>query len=350
MQNFTGGRGNLFYEWMEVRASMVLQVGLFIRDHMKLQTTKLLAWIFQGDEVGSKAMSIFKNFRNRKASPAKTVDHTRGKVDADDSHNKQNSMPGADSPIVLELDQATVELAGQTILQKVSLKVARGETLVIIGPSGGGKTVLLKTLAGLFTPNYGQALCMGIPWKNRDQVSKHQLASKIGMQFQRSALFDELTAYENIEFVLKEHTQLDASARETRILDCLRAVGLEKYRDYREHQLSGGMKQRVGIARSIAVEPEILFMDDPTAGLDPINADDMAKLVIGLKRRIGATLVIVTHDISRAFQFAEENGRIVLVAQKAVRETGTAEETRFSTDPLVQQFIHGMQKGPLIPE
>ncbi len=295
-------------------------------------------------------MGIFKNFRNREASSTKSIDDTRRKVDADDSHGNKDSTSQSESPIVLELKRATVELAGQTILENVSLKVSRGETLVIIGPSGGGKTVLLKTLAGLFTPKSGESLCMGVSWCNRDQASKHQLAGQIGMQFQRSALFDELTAFENLEFVLKEHTQLDAKARETRILECLRDVGLEKYKDYREHQLSGGMKQRVGIARSIAVEPQILFMDDPTAGLDPINADDMAKLIISLKRRIGATLVIVTHDISRAFQFAEENGRIVLVAQKSVRETGTAEETRFSADPLVQQFIHGMQKGPLIPE
>lgn len=250
-------------------------------------------------------------------------------------------------PPILELQDVTIELSGQTILKNISLQVFPGDTLVIIGPSGGGKTVLLKTLAGLFLPVSGRSLCMGVAWAERDQNSKHLLASKIGMQFQRSALFDELTAAENIDFVLKEHTSLDAKAREARILDCLKAVGLEKYRDYREHQLSGGMKQRVGIARSIAVEPEILFMDDPTAGLDPINADDVASLILELKNRISATLVVVTHDISRAFQFAGQSGRIVLVAQQGVRETGSATQTQQSQDPMVQQFIHGSLKGPL---
>ncbi|MBN8540339.1 MAG: ATP-binding cassette domain-containing protein [Deltaproteobacteria bacterium] len=260
-----------------------------------------------------------------------------------DSNTNQSSVQDT----VLQLENVTIDFTGEKILDGVDLKVMKGETIVIIGPSGGGKTVLLKTLAGLFPPKSGQAFCMGQPWKARSQDSRHDLARKIGMQFQRSALFDELTAYGNIEFVLKEHTDLSPEERDRRIIECLKSVGLEKYKDYREHQLSGGMKQRVGIARSVALSPDILFMDDPTAGLDPINADDMAELILSLKNRISATLVVVTHDILRAYQFAGENGRILLVANGKIIETGNAEQTEACSDPLVQQFIHGWLKGPL---
>jgi phospholipid/cholesterol/gamma-HCH transport system ATP-binding protein len=299
-------------------------------------------------------MSILKNFGDRKAATSESLNQTFSRIDSNNSHNSATSHSSfsegktqQDRLPILELQNVTIELGRQTILKNISLKVFPGDTLVIIGPSGGGKTVLLKTLAGLFLPISGRSLCMGVAWADRDQNSKHELASKIGMQFQRSALFDELTAFENIDFVLKEHTTLDTEARKARIHECLKAVGLDKYQDYREHQLSGGMKQRVGIARSIAVEPAILFMDDPTAGLDPINADDVANLILELKNRISATLVVVTHDISRAFQFASESGRIVLVAEKGLLETGAASQTLNSKDPLVQQFIHGSLSGPL---
>lgn len=245
---------------------------------------------------------------------------------------------------VLELKNVSIELSGDLILKDVNLKVNHGDTVVVIGPSGAGKTVLLKTLAGIFRPKAGESYCFGVPWHDRNQVSRHDLARKIGMQFQRSALFDELTVSGNIDFVLKEHTTLNETERKERILECLKSVKLEKYADYREHMLSGGMKQRVGIARSLALKPEILFMDDPTAGLDPVNSDDMAALILDLKNSINATMVVVTHDILRAYQFA---GRIVLVANQTVIETGSAEETKNHKSPLVQQFINGLLHGPL---
>lgn len=314
--------------------------------------------------------NIGQNLGQSKTAHAKTIDNTVSEINANDSLPKRsltaaghNSSPeGSDSidnstesgtnqsrppEAVLELQGVTINFTGEKILDQVDLKISRGETIVIIGPSGGGKTVLLKTLAGLFPPKTGRALCMGQPWASRSQESKHDLARKVGMQFQRSALFDELTAYGNIDFVLKEHTELGPQQREQRILECLKAVGLEKYKDYREHQLSGGMKQRVGIARSVALSPEILFMDDPTAGLDPINADDMAELILSLKNRIDATLVVVTHDILRAYQFAGATGRIIMVANGKIIETGNAKQTETSKDPMVQQFIHGWLKGPL---
>lgn len=248
------------------------------------------------------------------------------------------------SEIILELQNVTVGFGDDIILKDVSMKVMSHETIVLIGPSGSGKTVLLKTLAGLYQPVEGQVKCYGIDWSKLTSIGKHDLARKIGMQFQKSALFDDLSAYENVAYPLREHTSLSETEIEQRVIECLHAVDLEKSKDLQPHEMSGGMRQRLGIARAIALKPEILFMDDPTAGLDPINSDNMSELILNLKSEIGATLVIVTHDISRAYQFA---GRIFLVGGKSVLETGNADETKNHPDPRVQQFLHGWQRGPL---
>lgn len=247
----------------------------------------------------------------------------------------------------LELKNVTVELSGEVILKSVTLSIYQGDTIVIIGPSGAGKTVLLKTLAGIFQPKTGQSFCLGLEWKDLSLSRRHEVAKKIGMQFQRSALFDELSVLENITFVLKEHTNFSAEEIQIRAVECLKSVGLEKYKDFHENELSGGMKQRVGIARSLALNPAILFMDDPTAGLDPVNSDVMAELILNLKAKIKATLILVTHDIFRAYQFA---GRILFVANQTVIETGDAEQTKSHKDQMVHQFINGLLQGPLTDE
>ncbi len=245
---------------------------------------------------------------------------------------------------VLELQKVTVSFNEEVILKDVEFKVFPHETIVLIGLSGGGKTVLLKTMAGLIPPAQGHVKCYGQDWNELSISGRHDLARKVGMQFQKSALFDDLTAFENVAYPLREHTQMSESEIRERVLQCLKAVDLEKAQDLQSYEMSGGMRQRLGIARAIALKPEILFMDDPTAGLDPINSDNMADLILNLKKEIGATLVIVTHDLSRAYQFA---GRIFFVGNKSVIEAGSAEETRNSPDPRIQQYLHGWLKGPL---
>jgi phospholipid/cholesterol/gamma-HCH transport system ATP-binding protein len=245
---------------------------------------------------------------------------------------------------ILEFDHVSIELGGETILNDVNLRIMPGEVVVLIGPSGAGKTVLLKTMAGLIRPKSGHVRCYHSELLDLSRQERHALARKIGMQFQKSALFDDLTAYENIAFVLREHTLMNEGEIHRRVLECLEAVGLEKYQNFYEYEMSGGMKQRLGVARSIALNPEMLFIDDPTAGLDPVNADKMAELILNLKKQINATMVVVTHDILRAYQFA---GRIFLVADKSVIETGNAEQTEKHPDPRVQQFVHGILEGPL---
>ena len=248
---------------------------------------------------------------------------------------------------IIEVKNATVILGEEVILKDVNLTVNPGDTIVLIGQSGSGKTVLLKLLAGIYTPATGFAKCHGHKWTELTTQGRHELAKSIGMQFQKSALFDEMTSLENVEYPLREHTKLSATEIHDTALQCLRQVNLEKAQDVMPHELSGGMRLRLSIARSIALKPEILFMDDPTAGLDPVTSDDMAKLILDLQKTFNSTLIIVTHDIQRAYQFA---GRIFLVANKAVIETGSAEETQNHPDPKVQQFLHGWQKGPLVLE
>jgi len=245
---------------------------------------------------------------------------------------------------IIELIGVSIQLGGEIILADVNMQVFPNDAIVIIGPSGGGKSVLLKTMAGIYSPSKGKVLCYGHEWRYLSMLEKHDVSRAIGVQFQRSALFDDLIASENVAFPLREHTTMTESEIEQRVIECLRAVDLLQARNLAPHEMSGGMRQRLGIARAIALKPSILFLDDPTAGLDPVNSDSMADMILNLKNEVGATLVIATHDLQRAYQFA---GRIFLVANKQVLETGSIEETQNHLDPRVQQFIHGWLEGPL---
>lgn len=244
----------------------------------------------------------------------------------------------------LKLDNVTIILTGEVILRDVNLEISHGETVVIIGPSGAGKTVLLKTMAGIYPPAKGHVFCEGEDWQNLQSHQKIQLARKIGMQFQKSALFDSLTAFENVAFPLREHTKLNEHEIEKKVHECLKSVGLLDAKDFMPHELSGGMRQRLGIARSLAMSPEIIFYDDPTAGLDPINTDTLLDLISELKQRHHSTIIMVTHSLECAYKMAD---RIILVGNKQVIDAGTPEQAKVSGHPLVHQFIAGNLVGPL---
>lgn len=244
----------------------------------------------------------------------------------------------------IKVDHVTIILGGEVILKDVSLEVQHGETLVIIGPSGGGKTVLLKTMAGIYKPAIGHVYCEGEDWQDLRSEDKIALSRKIGMQFQKSALFDALSTFENVAFPLREHTNMDEAAITQRVVECLSAVGLLEAQNLQPHELSGGMKQRLGIARSLALNPEIIFYDDPTAGLDPINTDILLDLILQLKNTYKSTIVMVTHSLECAYKMAD---RIVLVGNKSVVIAGSPDETRKSLNPLVHQFVVGDLEGPL---
>lgn len=244
----------------------------------------------------------------------------------------------------IKLDNVTIVLGGEVILKDVQLEVRHQETLVIIGPSGSGKTVLLKTMAGVYKPEHGHVYCEGEDWQNLQSEEKILLARKIGMQFQKSALFDSFDTFENVAFPLREHTTMTEEEIQKRVTECLSEVGLLDARKLFPHELSGGMKQRLGIARSLALHPQIIFFDDPTAGLDPVNTDILLDLIAKIKQDHNTTIVMVTHSLICAFKMAD---RIVLVGNKQVVMAGTPEEAKNSQQPLVQQFLAGKLEGPL---
>lgn len=245
----------------------------------------------------------------------------------------------------LSLKNVSVAFNQEFILEHVNFDIHHGETILVVGPSGGGKTVLLKTMAGVYKPTTGQVTCEGEDWQNLQSDEKRKLAEKIGVQFQKSALFDSLDVFENVAFPIREHhPEYTEQWINDRVEFCLKSVNLWDAKNLMPHEISGGMKQRLSIARAISLNPEILFYDDPTAGLDPLNTDQMLQLILQLKKQNNSTLIIVTHDMNIAYQLA---GRIFLVANKEVIETGNALTTKNHPDPRVQQFIHGKQSGPL---
>lgn len=245
---------------------------------------------------------------------------------------------------LIEFKNVAVGFGEDLILKNVNLKVNQGDTFVLIGPSGGGKTVLLKTMAGIYTPIEGQVFYKGVDVATLSQAARHELSLHLGMKFQKSALFDSLTLYENVAFPLKEQGHYSEAKIDARIKECLEAVNLLSSSHLYPHEISGGMQQRLGIARAIAMKPDIILYDDPTAGLDPINTDKIIELIIDLKQKHNSTIVVVTHSMDVAYRL---NGTIALVANQEVLITGNREQTEAHPDPRVQQFIHGRLVGPI---
>jgi phospholipid/cholesterol/gamma-HCH transport system ATP-binding protein len=217
----------------------------------------------------------------------------------------------------------------QWVFRNAELSVAQGESVALIGPSGGGKSVLLKTVSGLLQPDEG-TVTLG----SRD----------IGMLFQKNALFDSLTVEENLTFPLRERKGLTGDPARTRARKMLAAVGLAGNEALFPDELSGGMQKRLGIARALIVEPEILLYDEPTAGLDPITSRTIADLIRELRAQTRSTLLIVTNDMQRAYQLGD---RIALLAQGTLTIGGTPPEVQRSSDARIQQFIYGKKEGPL---
>lgn len=230
------------------------------------------------------------------------------------------------------------------VLRGINLKIYDGETLVILGPSGCGKSVLLKHIIGLLKPDEGQVLIDGEDITRFDQKRLDALRMRMGMLFQSAALFDSLTVEENIAFALRKHTNLSDLAIHHIVSEKLEMVGLPGTNHLMPSELSGGMRKRVGLARAIAMEPEIILYDEPTTGLDPIMTCAIDELHLSLKERLGVTSIVVTHDLNSAYRIADRlalhyGGRIVAI--------GTKDEIINSPDPLVQQFIRGEAKGPM---
>lgn len=247
--------------------------------------------------------------------------------------------------IAVETKDVQVAFDGQVILSNIQLQVAEKECLVLIGPSGHGKTVLLKTLSGLISPTSGQVFIYGHDWVTIEKSKKIEILKKIGMLFQKNALFDSLTCGENIAFPLRETTKSSEKEVAEIVEYFLNAVGILHAKNLYPDEISGGMQKRLGIARALALKPELIFYDDPTAGLDPITSKKIIELILDLKKKNNSTIIAITNDMNRAYQMAD---RIAMVYNHELIITGSVEETKNHSHPAVKQFIRGLLQGPLI--
>jgi phospholipid/cholesterol/gamma-HCH transport system ATP-binding protein len=230
------------------------------------------------------------------------------------------------------------------VLQGLSFEVKRGETLVIIGQSGTGKSVTLKILLGLLKPDAGRVLFEGRSIPEMDEEELVELRSHFGMVFQMAALFDSLTVAENVAFGLEAQHKADADAIAQTVAQTLRSVGLPGTEALMPAELSGGMKKRVGLARAVAMGPEVLLYDEPTTGLDPIMADAINNLILDTQENYNVTSIVVTHDMTSAYKVGD---RIIMLHEGAVVGCGTPEEIQNSPSEMIQQFISGRAEGPI---
>jgi len=230
------------------------------------------------------------------------------------------------------------------VLKGLNLEIEAGETMVIIGQSGSGKSVLLKHIIGIMRPARGQVFIAGQEISALPDEDIMKLSRKFGMLFQGAALFDSMTVAENVAFGLRRHTRLSESEVQQLVRTSLEQVGLRGVEHLLPYELSGGMKKRVGLARAIAYSPEIILYDEPTTGLDPIRADAINYLILELKEKLRVTSVVITHDMNSTYKVAD---RIAMLYDGRIIEIGTPEEIRHSTNPVVQQFISGRAEGPI---
>lgn len=221
----------------------------------------------------------------------------------------------------------------------LSLAVERGETLTILGGSGSGKTLLLKTLLGLFRPDHGEVLFEGRPVSRLKEEELRAMRCRIGMLFQGSALFDSLPVRENVAYPLREHYHTLEEGRISAVVSSkLSLVGLSGSESLMPVELSGGMKKRVALARALATDPEVILYDEPTTGLDPANTQRINRLIVELKKKTKVTAVAVTHDLDSAYEISD---RLALLHDGKIQFVGTVNEVRQSKDPHVRNFLEG---------
>ena len=248
-----------------------------------------------------------------------------------------NPMPQvASAKPVISVRDLRVSYGEREILHGISFNVQAGETLVILGGSGSGKSTLLRTLVGLEKPSAGEIWIKGRDIAKTSTAEMDTIRKKIGMSFQGGALFGSMTVGENVALPLREHTRLEDSTIEIILRLKLEQVGLEGFEYYMPAQLSGGMKKRAAVARALAMDPEILLFDEPSAGLDPIIAAGIDQLILELKRAFRMTIIVVTHELASAFLIAD---RMLLIDKGNIVALGTVEEMRGSTQPRVRQFL-----------
>lgn len=261
------------------------------------------------------------------------------------------TLEEASRPVDARVDNPMIRLIGlekafgtQKVLQGLDLDIDRGKTTVLLGRSGTGKSVTLKHMMGLLRPDKGQVIVDGVDIGPLKPVELLQVRKRFGLCFQNAALFDSMNVFENVAFPLREHTSLKTAEIVDKVDQFLDLVGLAGMGKKLPSELSGGMRKRVGLARAIALEPEIVLYDEPTTGLDPIMTAVIDDLIIETQQRLNLTCVVISHDMSAAFKVGH---RIAMLFDGKVIEFGETAVFHQSTNPIVRQFLEGRSDGPI---
>ena len=241
---------------------------------------------------------------------------------------------------VIKIRKLKIAFGSKVVLNEIDLDVFPGETLAVIGPSGTGKSTVLKVLTGLLPPTSGSVVINGQETNGFDEAQWDELRKYMGVVFQYSALFDFLTVGENVAFGLRRHFKLPEEEIQARVDELLQMVGLPDTKEMMPAELSGGMKKRVGLARALAMQPQVVFYDEPTAGLDPVMTMTISRLIRKTQEKFGVTSLLVTHDMESVFTSAD---RIAMLYNGKIVQIGTVEEIKNSTNPIVRAFISGQE-------
>lgn len=247
-------------------------------------------------------------------------------------------------PAVLEFGQVTLGYGDFTVLRELSLSVTPGEVVAVMGGSGSGKTTLMRAATGQLPAMAGEVKVFGQSLRNITRVQLEALRQRMGVLFQHGALFTDLDVFENVAFPLREHTRLSSDEIAHKVLDNLEAVGLRAAAHLKLSEISGGMARRVALARAVVRQPELVFYDEPFAGLDPISMGITARLIRKLSDRLGCASVVITHDVAESFEIADT---VYIVGQGEVKASGTPASLTDSADPYVRQFLDGAPDGPV---
>ncbi|MBF0522683.1 MAG: ABC transporter ATP-binding protein [Candidatus Omnitrophica bacterium] len=245
---------------------------------------------------------------------------------------------------MIEITNLSQAFEDNIVLSNLTLTVQEGQTTVIIGRSGAGKSVFLKCIVGILRPDSGSIKINGVEVTTLPEKEYNKIRKDIGMVFQGGALFDSLNVGENVSFFLDEFSNLDASVIKAKVSDSLALVGLKGIEKMMTAQLSGGMKKRVSLARVLCMEPRIILYDEPTTGVDPITADAINNLIVELSHKLKVTSIVVTHDMNSAYKIADS---IAMFYHGQIIAQGTPDEIRQTNHPIVKQFIHGEAHGPI---
>lgn len=242
--------------------------------------------------------------------------------------------------VMISLRQLTMAFGSKVVLDELDLDVYKGETLAVIGPSGSGKSTVIKVLTGLLAPTSGSVQIEGQETSGFDDDAWDELRCHMGVVFQYSALFDFLSVCENVAFGLRRHFKLPEEEIQHRVAALLEMVGMPGTQSMMPAELSGGMKKRVGLARALAMQPQVVFYDEPTSGLDPVMTMTISRLIRKTQQTLGVTSVLVTHDMESAYFAAD---RIAMLYKGKIVQVGTPDEIKRSRNPIVRAFVNGLE-------